>query len=56
MSLGITLTYVMDIIGGYQWNIQLISHGNKNLINLLQLRNGVSLYFQIEIAKCLLIP
>ncbi|MBA7713974.1 hypothetical protein ES703_122987 [subsurface metagenome] len=46
----------MDIISSHQRNIQLTAHRDESLVYLLQLRNGVSLYFQVEITKGLLIP
>ncbi|MBA7543682.1 hypothetical protein ES705_36019 [subsurface metagenome] len=46
----------MDIISCHQRNIQLAAHRYETLVYLLQLRDGVSLYFQIEITKCLFIP
>ena len=47
---------IVDIVSCHQGNIQLAAHSYKLLIYLLQLRNGVFLYFQVEITKGLLIP
>ncbi|MBA7654041.1 hypothetical protein ES703_61915 [subsurface metagenome] len=46
----------MDIISRHQRNVKLTAHRNERLVYLLQLRNGVPLHFQVEIAKGLPIP
>ena len=53
---GILLIDVVDIVGGHQRNAQLLANSHQALIYLLQFRDGVPLYFQVEIAKGLLIP
>ena len=56
MGRGILPVYIVGIISRHQRDTQLPAHRDKNLIYLLQLSNGVSLYFQVEITKYPLIP
>ncbi len=47
---------VMDIVGGHQRDAELITHRDEGMVHLFELGNGLTLYFEVEIAEYLAVP
>jgi hypothetical protein len=52
----ILLVHIVNVVGGYHRYVQVGSKGKKPRVDLLQLRDGMSLNFQVEIIEKLFVP
>ncbi|MBA7690661.1 hypothetical protein ES703_99192 [subsurface metagenome] len=56
MGPGVLLFQVVNVIGSHQGYFKLTAQGKQHPVDFLKLGNGVSHYFQIEVAEGLLVP
>ena len=56
MCRGVLFIYIVDVIGGYQRDVEFFSDSDEFLVDALQCRDGVPLDFQIKVFEGIFIP